>query len=112
MLALPNPTKKQILVVNGWKPAQYDKAAATLVKKKLVIEGKRERAGRDVFLPGGWEKKSRGVSMETYKVTLYDRVSFDEPRVTVAPHTLYARAFARYSSGEKPGFEDVTKRKK
>lgn len=112
MLALPNPTKKQLLLFNGWKPGQYDAAAAALVKKKLLSEGKRERAGRDVFLPGGWEKKSRGISMETYKLASFDAVSFDEPTVTVALHTLYSRAFARWSSGEKPGFEDVTKRKK
>ena len=112
MLALPNPTKKQVLLFNGWKPAQYETAAATLVKKKLLIEGKRERAGRDVFLPGGWEKKSRGISMETYKVPLYEHVSFDEPTVFTAVHTLYARAEARWSAGEKPGFVDVTKRKK
>lgn len=112
MLALPNPTKKQVLLFNGWKPAQYETAAATLVKKKLLIEGKRERAGRDVFLPGGWEKKSRGVSMETYKVPLYAHVSFDEPTVFTAVHALYDRAAERWSAGEKPGFVDVTKRKK
>lgn len=112
MLALPNPTKKQILLFNGWKPGHYEAAAAALVKKKLLVEGKRERAGRDVFLPGGWEKKSHGLSMETYKVATFDVVSFDEPTVSVALHTLYSRAFARWSSGEKPGFEDVTKRTK
>jgi len=112
MLALPNPTKKHILLFNGWKPGQYDAAASALVKKKLLIEGKRERAGRDVFLPGGWEKKSQGLSMETYKLATMDTVSFDAPTVSVALHTLYARAFARWSSGDRPGFEDVTKRKK
>ncbi len=112
MLALPNPTKKHILIFNGWKPGQYDAAAAALVKKKLLIEGKRERAGREVFLPGGWEKKRHGLSMETYKLATMDTISFDVPTVSVALHTLYARAFARWSSGDRPGFEDVTKRKK
>jgi len=112
MLALPNPSKKNILLWNAWRTAQYDAAAQALLKKKLVIEGKRERAGRDIFLPGSWEKKSRGLSMETYKVPIYDRVSFDEARVTVAPKALYTRAFARFSAGEKPGFVDVTNKKK
>ena len=112
LLALPNPTKKLVMLWNGWKASEYDAAAQVLVKKKLVVEGKRERAGRDIFLPGGWEKKSRGVSMETYKIDTFDRVSFEEARVTVAPKTLYARAYARYAGGEKPGFEDVTKKKK
>ncbi len=110
MLAVPNPSKKNVMLWNGWKPARYDAAVSTLTKKKLVIEGKRERAGRDVFLPGAWEKKSRGLSLEAYKVPIYDRVSFDEPCVTVAPKTLFSRAFARWSSGEKPGFVDVTKK--
>ena len=109
MLALPDPKKKSLLAFNGWKTAHYDKAAAALVKKKLLVEGKRERAGRDVFLPGGWE---RATAIETYKLPLYDRVSFDRPTMTSAPHALYARAFERWASGDKPGFEDVTKRKK
>ena len=50
--------------------------------------------------------------METYKVPLYEHVSFDEPTVFTAVHTLYARVEARWSEGEKPGFVDVTKRKK
>jgi len=111
MLALPNPTRKLVLQVNGWKPARYEAAAQALVKQKLLIEGKRERAGREIFLPGAWDKKSRGLSMEAYKASSYDRVCFDEAQVTVAPRTLYERAFARLSSGDKPGFEDVTKRK-
>ena len=112
MLALPNPTKKLVMKLNAWKPAQYDKAAQALVKKKLCIEGKRERAGRDIFLPGSWEKNSRGLSMETYKQSLYDRVSFDEPIVSVPFHALYEKVLARWSSGDKPGFVDVTKKKK
>lgn len=111
MLALPNPTKKLVLLLNGWKPARYEAAAQCLVKQKLVIEGKRERAGREIFLPGAWDKKSRGLSMEAYKASNYDRLCFDEAQVTVAPRTLYERAYARISSGDKPGFEDVTKRK-
>jgi len=111
MLALPNPTKKLVLLVNGWKPARYEAAAQCLVKQKLVIEGKRERAGREIFLPGAWDKKSRGLSMEAYKASTWDRLCFDEPQVTVAPRTLHERALARLSSGDKPGFEDVTKRK-
>jgi hypothetical protein len=109
MLALPNPTKKAILRWNSWKPADYDAAAAALTKKKLVIEGERERAGRDIFLPGGWEKKSRGVSMETYKLALYEKGS--DGKIQGPVHALFERAFARWSSGDKPGFEDVTKKK-
>ena len=98
--------------MNGWTAATYDAAANVLVKKKLFVEGKRERAGRSVFLPGAWEKKSSGVSVEAYKLPFYDRVSFDQPMVTTAPHELYARAWKRWSSGDKPGYEDVEKRKK
>ena len=111
MLALPNPTKKLILRLNAWKPAQYGKAASALVKKKLCIEGKRERAGRDLFLPGSWEKKTRGVSIETYKLALYDLTLAREPAIRGAVHTLYEKAFERWSSGDRPGFVDVTMKK-
>lgn len=111
MLALPSPTKKLVTQVTGWSSARYEKAAAELLKKKWVIEGKRERAGRSVFLPGAWDKV-RGIAMEGYKVGLFGSIAFDEPMLTVAPHEAYARAWARWKSGDRPGFEDVEKKPK
>lgn len=111
LLALPHPTKRLVTQVNAWTSARYEKAAAELVKKKWVVEGKRERAGRSVFLPGSWDKLL-GVAMEGYKLALYDTLSFDEPMLTVAPHEAYARAWARWKGGDRPGFEDVEKKPK
>lgn len=114
-LVLPSPQKRLLLTVNGWTPAVYDKASQVLVKKKLLIEGKRERAGRDVFLPGGWEKRSEGIPMESYKLSAFAKSPFDTPMLLSPPHELYARAWARWMSGDKPGFENVdrsTKRTK
>jgi hypothetical protein len=111
MLALPSPTKKLVTQVTGWTSARYEKAATELSKKKWVIEGKRERSGRAVFLPGTWDKL-QGVAMEGYKLALFQSVAFDEPMLTVAPHEAYARAWARWKSGDRPGFEDVEKKPK
>ncbi|MCU0673930.1 MAG: hypothetical protein MUE69_14180 [Myxococcota bacterium] len=111
MLALPSPTKKLVTQVTGWSSARYEKAATELSKKKWVIEGKRERSGRAVFLPGTWDKL-HGVAMEGYKLGLFGSIAFDEPMLTVAPHEAYARAWARWKSGDRPGFEDVEKKPK
>lgn len=110
MLTLPNPNKRLISQVNGWTPARYKKACDALVKKKLLIEGKRERAGRDVFLPGAWEKNVGDVPMESYRAKLYDVPRFEMPLLSAPAHEAFAAAWARWSAGDKPGFEDVEKK--
>ena len=72
LLALPNPTRANTIAWNGWKPAQYAKAVAELLEAGLVVEGKRARAGRDVFLPGGWhERRSGSLPLEEWKLALF-----------------------------------------
>ncbi len=56
VLTLAEPTQRNVILWNDWKPPVYKQAAAELVAKKLVVEGKRERAGREIFLPGAWDK--------------------------------------------------------
>jgi hypothetical protein len=86
---------------NGWKPPQYKAAAAELVKKKLAIEGKRERAGRSLFVKGGYSKGDRrNLPMEDWKqpfYTLLDRHLPIEPC-----HLLFARAWKRVEDGDGP----------
>ena len=48
-------TAKNLALWNGWTPKQLAAANAELVEAELVLEAKRERAGRGHFLPGGWE---------------------------------------------------------
>ncbi|MBX3184666.1 MAG: hypothetical protein KF915_18700 [Polyangiaceae bacterium] len=111
MLTLPNPNKRLILQVNEWTPARYQKACSALTKKKLLLEGKRERAGRDVFLPGAWEKNVGGIPMEAYRAQLYDVPLFGMPLLGGPTHEAFAAAWARWSAGDRPGFEDVEKKR-
>lgn len=101
MLALPEPTQRNVQLWNAWTPKVYAAAAAELVKAKLVIEGKRERAGRSIFLRGGYTKGDAiNLPTEEWKLAFYttgDRLLPGEP-----PHELFARAYKRVEGGEKP----------
>lgn len=107
VLALAEPTQKAVQRWNGWTPKQYAAAAAELVKKKLVVEGKRERAQREIFLPGGFGKgEGKNLPMEEWKKAFYPGAL---PRnVPTEPvHALFARAWKRVEGGDGPRFEKV-----
>ncbi|MEJ7601962.1 MAG: hypothetical protein WKG01_28965, partial [Kofleriaceae bacterium] len=101
LLALAEPTQRNITTWNGWKPKQYAEAVAELAKKKLVVEGKRERAGRAVFIKGGYTKGDRrNLPMEEWKQPFYALL---DRHVPIEPcHLLFARAWKRVEDGEKP----------
>jgi hypothetical protein len=108
LLALAEPTDRNIRRFNGWTPKQHQTAQAELVKKKLVNEGKRERAGREVFLPGGWNKGGGGknLPMEDWKKPFYS-ANIGRNLPTEPMHALFARAWKRVESGDGPKFEKV-----
>lgn len=56
LLALPQPTDARVKAWNRWRPAQHKAAVAALLARGLVVEDKRLKAGRAVFLPGPWTK--------------------------------------------------------
>ena len=107
LLALPDPTDRHVAAWTGWKPARL-KAARTrlLAADGLVVDAKRARAGRSLFLPGGWqESRSPGIPMETWKAGLYP-LSTGVARWPALPVTeLFARAWQRVLAGETPGYE-------
>jgi hypothetical protein len=106
LLALPAPTERFVMQVNAWDAETLTAARQVLLEKKLVVEGKRERAGRDVFLPGGWEKRSkRELPFETWKLPFYQPLG--APFVAMPAGELYARALERVTSGDAPKFEEV-----
>ncbi len=107
LLALAEPTEKAVLRWNDWKPKQYDAAVAELAKKKLVVQGKRERAQREVFLPGGFGKGAgKNLPMEEWKNQFYAAPL--SRHVPVEPvHALFARAWKLVEGGEGPRFEKV-----
>jgi len=100
-LALAEPTQARVTAWNGWKPKQYQAAAAELAKKKLVVEGKRERAGRTIFVKGGYSKGTgKNLPMEEWKQPFYTALARHLP---VEPcHLLFARAWKRIEDGDKP----------
>jgi hypothetical protein len=106
LLALPRPTGKNVQLWNGWNAAKLKAAGAELLAKKLVVEGKRERAGREIFLPGAWDK---AAVLEPWKKAIYRED--DTKSGTLLPgaplHTLFERAWKRIEAGDKPAFEEV-----
>ncbi|WP_182866451.1 DNA-binding protein [Stieleria mannarensis] len=116
ILALPDPTAKNVQAWNGWKPAEYKKIAAELVEKKLVVSAKRGRAGRDIFLPGGWEPlKLPNLPVETWKLSMYGHDGTGRLRGGTAALLVCTRpvasqfrfAYDRVTSGDAPRYEET-----
>ncbi|MFK4071607.1 hypothetical protein [Streptomyces sp. NPDC029674] len=111
LLALPDPTDRRQAAWTGWKPARLKKARAELAATELVVEAKRSRAGRTLFLPGGWlDRKAPLLPVESWKVPLFPEPSarFEVPECPVPE--LYARAWRRVVDGEGPGYEEFEER--
>jgi hypothetical protein len=111
LLALPDPTDKNCARWTGWRPARLKEARAELAATSLVVEAKRSRAGRCLFLPGGWrQSRSPALPAEEWKAGLYPLG--DErrtvPRVPVAE--LFTRAWARVRAGDAPRYTDLVTR--
>lgn len=71
LLALPDPTDKNVRLWNGWTPRRLKAATSALTEAGLVVEGRRARAGRSVFLPSAWlNVKAPGLPLEAWKVPL------------------------------------------
>ncbi|MBA3500498.1 MAG: hypothetical protein H0T65_09005, partial [Deltaproteobacteria bacterium] len=115
-LTLLWPTSKNLQLWNDWKPKQVDAANAELLDKELVLEAKRERAQRTIFLPGGWDAlKSPNPPMESWKLALYGTRGPEghalPPLVrfqALAPfHLMFERAWKRCEDGDVPRYEEV-----
>lgn len=117
LLTLRAPTDKRLQSLLDLKPARYKQLVATLLEKNLVLEAKRARAGRDVFLPGGWINIKSGVDLplESWKLPLY-QVTLDKegtlhkPLGQILPmaplHVLFERAWSRVEKGDGPRFQE------
>ena len=116
VLALPDPTSKNIRLWNNWSAKELTAAADELVAKDLVVQAKRARAGRDIFLPGGWETLALpNLPIESWKLPLFGYESIDAFRGYYAEYivceetlrSLYQRAWDRVASGDPPRYEDA-----
>ncbi|MEV6420599.1 hypothetical protein [Streptomyces sp. NPDC051662] len=107
LLALPDPTDRHQTEWTGWKPARLKKARAELAATDLVVEAKRARAGRSLFLPGGWlEQHTPRLPAESWKTALlpWDLYAYVVPDRPVPE--LYRAAWRRVVEGDVPGFEE------
>ncbi|MGP3990628.1 hypothetical protein [Streptomyces sp. 3N207] len=69
LLALPDPTDRNVKAWTGWKAARFKEAVAELGATPLVLRGTRSRAGRSLFVPGPWhERKSPRLPLEAVKL--------------------------------------------
>ncbi|MEU3514952.1 hypothetical protein ABZ770_06670 [Streptomyces sp. NPDC006654] len=111
LLALPDPTDRNCARWSGWKPARAKKARAELAATALVVEAKRPRAGRTLFLPCGWrDLGAPALPVETWKEALYPVSDGDRTLPLVPAPELFARAWERVRAGDPPAYEQLTTR--
>ncbi|MFF3937225.1 hypothetical protein [Streptomyces phaeofaciens] len=111
LLALPDPTDRNCARWTGWKPARTKKARAELTATSLVVEARRARAGRTLFLPCGWlDLKSPALPVELWKQGLYPVHGGSRAVPLVPVPELFTRAWDRVLAGDGPAYEELTTR--
>ncbi|TWT63842.1 hypothetical protein Pan54_46010 [Rubinisphaera italica] len=117
VLALPDPTTANVRQWNDWTAARYKKAAGELVEKELVLDAKRSRAGRSIFLPGEWlDLKAPWLPIEAWKkdhlVDLALDIGLDFPiggPMVLRPYEdLFPAVWQRILDGDKPEYEEAS----
>ncbi|MFJ7159659.1 DNA-binding protein [Streptomyces sp. NPDC101118] len=118
LLAMPDPTDRNTARWTGWKPARLKAARAELAATDLVVQAVRTRAGRSLFLPGGWaELASPVVPVEEWKAPMYELLAGGSAHLGVLMPTepvadLYRRAWERVRSGDVPRFAELKVRRR
>ena len=110
LLAMPDPTDANVARWTGWKPARLKKARAALGATDLVLTAKRARAGRSLFLPGGWlPLGAPHLPVESWKGPMFGFTT--SPTGVIAPREpaadLFARAWQRVLDGDAPAYEEL-----
>ncbi|MGA4545455.1 DNA-binding protein [Uniformispora flossi] len=114
LLAMPDPTDRNTALWTGWKPARAKAARAALAGSGWVVEARRARAGRSLFLPGEWEAaKAPHLPLEAWKLPLYGLMDRNLPtRRAIVPAepaaALYRRTWQRVRSGDSPRHTDLS----
>jgi hypothetical protein len=117
LLALPDPNDRNVSAWTGRSAADRTRDRKALLGRELVIEAKRERAGRGVFLPGGWlAYRAPRPPIEAWKAPMYGWTAQDLPeqrRYTVAVHVeeLFRRAYQRVVDGDVPRLHSLEDQK-
>ncbi|MDT0345607.1 hypothetical protein [Streptomyces litchfieldiae] len=111
LLALPDPTDRNRARWTGWRPARAKRAAAELAGSGLVVTAQRPRAGRRLFLPGGWaDLKAPALPAETWKAGLYPLRPGARATPLIPVPELFERAWARVRDGDAPAYEELVTR--
>ncbi|MGR4878413.1 DNA-binding protein [Streptomyces sp. LARHCF249] len=108
LLAMPDPTDRNTARWTGWKPARLKAARGELAATGPVVSAGRSRAGRSLFLPGGWVEMAFPVlPVEQWKLPMYGHALWG-PLVPAEPAAdLYRRAWQRVREGDHPRFEEL-----
>ncbi len=121
VLALYDPTAANVKRWNQWATKDYAAAASELVAAGHLVEAKRERAGRDIFLPGGWEPlKQPNLPIESWKLPLFGHANTDRLRGGSADRIVlhgsiaghFQSTWSRIEHGDIPRYEDTITKKK
>ncbi|WP_308369164.1 MULTISPECIES: DNA-binding protein [unclassified Streptomyces] len=113
LLAMPDPTDRNTARWTGWKPARMKAARAELAATELVVTASRSRAGRSLFLPGGWtDMRSPALPVELWKLPMYALVAGRHAALGIVVPAepaadLYRRAWGRVREGDVPRFEEL-----
>ncbi|MFD5448400.1 DNA-binding protein [Streptomyces sp. NPDC127100] len=117
LLALPDPTDRNTARWTGWGgqrggTARLRAARTELAATGLVVEGSRPKAGRSLFLPGGWVRLANPhLPLERWKLPLYGLLDGETPVLgVVVPFrpvaAVYREAWQRVRDGDAPRLEE------
>ncbi|WJZ02427.1 hypothetical protein [Corynebacterium freiburgense] len=116
LLSLADPSDRNIRRWNSWKTSDIANASNELLDAGLIIEAKRQKAGRTRFVPGAWLSGGRNVTpMEAWKAPLYLLWKDTQVRPMYAgtpllvPHgVLFREVWDRIIAGDVPGYQELT----